>query len=307
MQKRILVTGGHGFLGSAVARRSKAKGYWVSGLGRGRWSNLESRSCGFDEWIDAGVSLSALVAIEKQFDIIVHCAGGGSVGYSISNPYQDFWNTVESTAEVLEYMRLKNPSALLIYPSSAGVYGAKADSPIREIDRLTPLSPYGYHKKLVEELCESYSRTFGLKVAIVRFFSIYGPNLRKQLLWDASEKLSHADREAVFSGSGGETRDWINIEDATELILKVGSSDEQFITLNGACGSRVTIGEVLSILKSHLGVSVRIKFDNEQRRGDPRFYHADITKAKCLGWSPRVGLSDGIRQYVDWYNGSERR
>lgn len=306
MQKSILITGGYGFLGRAVAKRFKSEGHHIIGLGTGRWDKVEALSFGFDEWLDASVTMASLCSLNKKFDVIAHCAGNGSVGYSISNPHQDFMKTVGSTAEVLEYMRLNNPSALLIYPSSAGVYGAKTDFPIKETDSLSPISPYGHHKKIVEELCESYSAAYGLKVVIIRFFSIYGPGLTKQLLWDASLKISSANEEALFWGTGGETRDWLNIEDATALILKAVDCNDVFAIINGAAGIRVTVAETLEMLKEELGVSICIKFNNAVRAGDPRFYNANISRANSLGWAPVVPLRNGIRKYVEWYKGNQK-
>lgn len=301
--RNVLITGGYGFLGRATAKKFKSLGYRVIGIGTGRWSKNEYRLHGFDEWLDAVVTLSSLLSLKRRFNVIAHCAGNGSVGYSLINPLQDFKKTVESTAEVLEYMRLRNSSALLIYPSSAGVYGAKEDSPIKETDSLNPISPYGYHKYIVEELCESYSKSYNLNVVLIRFFSIYGSGLTKQLLWDASSNLLSGRGNAVFWGTGKETRDWINIQDATDLILKVSGCKDRFTILNGANGARITVRAVLEMLQEELGTSRSIKFNNIIRDGDPRFYHADISKAKRLGWSPTILLRDGIRQYAKWYKG----
>jgi UDP-glucose 4-epimerase len=303
MRKKALVTGGYGFLGRETALKFQSQGFHVSGIGHGRWDKSEYSLCGFDKWLDANVTISGLLTLNEKFDVIAHCAGNGSVGYSIANPLQDFKKTVGTTSEVLEYMRLRNSRALLIYPSSAGVYGAKEDVSIKETDSLNPISPYGYHKKIVEELCESYSKSYNLKIAVIRFFSIYGSGLTKQLLWDASSNLLTARGDAVFWGTGEETRDWINIQDATELILKVSGCKDRFTILNGANGARVTVRAVLEMLREELGTSGSIKFNNNVRDGDPRFYHAAISKAKSLGWSPKILLRDGISQYVKWYNG----
>lgn len=307
MVKTVLITGGYGFLGRATALMFKAQGFRVVGIGNGRWDYSESSSFGFDAWLDARVTMSGLLTLKESFDVIIHCAGNGSVGYSLSNPLQDFMKSVEGAAELLEYVRLKNPEALVIYPSSAGVYGAKDDAPINELDVLQPISPYGYHKKIVEELCESYSRTYGLKIAIIRFFSVYGPGLTKQLLWDASSKLVARTDHAIFWGTGDETRDWINIDDATALIRHISSDSEAYKVVNGACGIRITVREVLEILRIELGSSVKIKFNNTVRGGDPRFYHADVSKAHELGWRPRISLCEGVKRYAKWFkniNGS---
>lgn len=236
MHKTALVAGGYGFLGRAVAHELKQWGYRVVGIGHGRWSKEEALAHGFDVWLTADVSLASLTTIDECFDVVVHCAGSGSVGYSQTNPLQDFYKTANSTADLLEYLRLNRSQALLIYPSSAGVYGAKDDKPIGESAALNPISPYGYHKKIAEDLLASYSRNYGTRVAIVRFFSIYGPGLTKQLLWDACIKLSTATSEASFWGTGAETRDWIHLEDATALIARLAVNSEPFSVVNGATG-----------------------------------------------------------------------
>lgn len=304
MTKSVLVTGGYGFLGRATANRLKRNGYRVQGIGNGRWDREEFRGHGFDEWLDAGVSMSSLMTLGSKFDLIVHCAGNGSVGYSNDNPLQDFQKSVEGTAELLEFIRLENPSALLVYPSSAGVYGQKKDSPIMETDPLAPISTYGYHKRIAEQLCENYVRNYGLRISVVRFFSIYGPGLTKQLLWDACLKLSAVGSEAVFWGTGDETRDWIHVDDAALTIAALAEESEPPVVINGATGDRVTVREVLNLLKESLESNVPVKFNGSVRIGDPRFYHADVTKMRELGIRPTVALRAGIEEYAAWFRNS---
>lgn len=301
MLQTVLITGGYGFLGRAAANKFKQLGCRVVGIGRGRWGPEEALARGFDVWLDASVSLSSLMTLGERFDLVVHCAGNGSVGYSLTNPMQDFNKTVQGTVELLEYLRLTESQAKLVYPSSAGVYGAKDDTPIRECDALNPISPYGYHKKIVEDLLASYSHAYGTRVAVIRFFSIYGPGLTKQLLWDASIKLSTAKGEVSFWGTGGETRDWIHIDDATALIVRLSESTAPFSILNGATGIRITVKTVLEMLRNALGVDVAITFNGAERAGDPRFYHADVSKLRDLGIRPIVALADGLNRYAAWF------
>jgi UDP-glucose 4-epimerase len=301
MQRTVLITGGFGFLGRAIARKFKQQGCRVVGIGRGRWGAEEALAHGFDSWLDASISLSSLMTLGEQFDVVAHCGGNGSVGYSLEHPLQDFEKTVQGTIELLEYLRVTKSQAVLVYPSSAGVYGAKDDAPIRETDALNPISPYGYHKRIAEELLESYSRAYGIKVAIIRFFSIYGPGLTKQLLWDASAKLrAGVGGSAEFWGTGEETRDWISGEDAAELMVAASRAPHRFVIVNGAGGQRVTVAQILEMLKSELGVDTRIRFTGMVREGDPRFYHADVQRALALDWEPTKPLKEGIRHYVQW-------
>lgn len=301
MTKTILVTGGYGFLGRSVARRFKDLGCEVYGIGNGRWDSNEARAHGFDAWLDATITMSGLLTLDRSFDVIVHCGGNGSVGYSITNPLQDFKKTVEGTAELLEYIRLNNPEARVVYPSSVGVHGARPDAPIKESDPLTPISPYGCHKKMAEELCISYSQSYGVKVSIIRFFSIYGPGLTKQLLWDAAHKLLSTENKVVFWGTGEETRDWIYVDDAAELILRESYQGELFRVINGGSGYRVNVRTVIEMLRNSLGAAASFEFNNIVKEGDPRFYHADISAAREMGWATSVPLGEGIQRYAEWF------
>jgi UDP-glucose 4-epimerase len=304
MQGTVLVTGGFGFLGRAVARRLKERGFRVVGIGHGAWTPDEARAHGFDTWRQAEVSLSGLSALSESYELVVHCAGIGSVGYSLSHPLEAFQKTVQSTAELLEHLRRIESNALLIYPSSAGVYGAADDRPLVESDPLNPVSPYGHHKKITEDLLESYSRYFGARVAIIRFFSIYGDGLAKQLLWDAACKLLSGAHQVTFWGTGEETRDWIHIDDATSLVTSLNEITAPFSIVNGATGDRVTVRKVLQMLRVALGVDVKISFNGAVRPGDPRFYHADVSKARELGLQPSVTLADGLERYAQWFKTS---
>ena len=216
--------------------------------------------------------------------------------------------TVQGSIELLEYLRLTKSAARLVYPSSAGVYGAKNDAPISVRDSGNPISPYGYHKRIVEELLESYSRSYGIRVGIVRFFSIYGPGLTKQLLWDAGSRLRAArDGAAMFWGTGEETRDWIHADDAARLIMSVAHADASYLVVNGAAGERVTVRRTLELLKDALDVPAQIEFNGVVRDGDPRFYHADITEAGALGWAPAIPLEQGIVAYANWLQAYEEQ
>lgn len=302
MTATVLITGGYGFLGRAMALRFRREGFRVLGIGRGRWAPEEAQQHGFDVWLDSGVDLASLMTMTEPLDLVIHCAGNGSVGYSLANPLQDYHKTVSGTASIAEYLRLTRSRALLIYPSSAGVYGAKPDFPIVESAAREPISPYGYTKRMAEDLLESYHRSYGLRISIVRFFSIYGPGLTKQLLWDASHKLRSADGGvAEFWGTGEETRDWISSEDCAALALAIYARGDDCSLLNGASGVRTTVGRTLTLLRDALGVDAVIRFNQQVREGDPRFYHADVSRSLALGWNPTQGVDEGIHRYARWF------
>src|SRR6202012_4896575 len=110
----------------------------------------------------------------------------------------------------------------LIVASSAAVYGAQHAGPIAEQDALVPMSPYGQHKLMMEQLCRSYAMTFGIRSTVVRLFSVYGASLRKQLLWDVCSRLHRGERSLMLGGTGREIRDWIHVRDVVRLLNRIG-------------------------------------------------------------------------------------
>jgi len=168
------------------------------------------------------------------------------------------------------------------------------------------VSPYGYHARMTEELLAYHARFFGTRVTVVRFFSIYGPGLAKQLLWDAAAKLRSSEGIAEFWGTGEETRDWIHVDDAASLMVATSAMEATYAIVNGASGERVTVAEVLEQLREALGVDVQLRFNGIVKPGDPRYYHADVSRARALGWSPSVRLREGIERYVEWLRHASR-
>jgi UDP-glucose 4-epimerase len=218
----------------------------------------------------------------------------------MTHPLQDYQRTVQTTLEVLEFIRLYSPKSRLVYPSSVAVYGMAEKLPISETAPLNPVSPYGFHKKIAEDLCCSYARNFGSAAAIVRLFSVYGRHLRKQLLWDACTKIGRNDYS--FFGSGLEKRDWLHIDDAADLLVLAGShASSQPAIVNGASGVGVTVHEVLSEVFSGFELREGPRFSAQLRPGDPPEYVADIERARAWGWAPRIFWKDGIRDYVRWF------
>lgn len=299
--KKVLITGAYGFLGRYTALAFKKEGYRTTGIGHGKWYEFEYSQFGIDRWIESTVTFESLLNIRDHFDIIVHCGGSASVAFSYENPYEDFQKSVQSTLAIMEFIRLENPNCKFIYPSSPAVQGNVGDFPIRETDPMSPISPYGFHKKMAEEMCYCYHRNFSLNAAIVRFFSIYGAGLKKQLLWDACHKIKNATDEITFFGTGDETRDWIHVRDAAKLIVTVAENNNSFDIVNGAGGVRTTIREIIDLLAKSYGKDVSIRFNQVVKEGDPRFYQAEISKTSSLGWSPEVALREGINDYVNFF------
>jgi len=296
---KVLITGAYGFIGRHVAREYSSRGWHVTGIGHGEWSNWHDY--GLTEWHKADVTLDSLLTLSNYPDVIIHCAGGASVGFSVEQPAIDFDLTVRTTSNVLEFIRLYSPSTKLVYPSSAAVYGQVEALPITEDMPLNPVSPYGTHKQMSEILCQLYSRQYNLSVAIVRMFSIYGPELRKQLLWDACQKL-HQDDYAFF-GTGEEIRDWLHVDDVSKLLYVASqNATVDCPVVNAGKGMGVKVKNILEQLCGQYESNIKPTFSSTFKPGDPNAYISDISKASAWGWTPLVNWQEGISEYVDWYN-----
>lgn len=281
---RAIVTGASGFIGSAVVRALRASGHEVREVGTSTTS--------------APLNAERIGAL-GVFDLLVHCAGGSSVSASVDDPQADFQKTVPPFTLLLEHIRKHTRGARVVLLSSAAVYGDAPDRPTVETSAIAPVSPYGVHKRMCEDLCLSYGKLYGISSVVLRLFSVYGAGLRKQLLWDAAQKVRRGD--LAFAGTGDETRDWLHVDDAASLVVAAAPHASTSVPiLNGAAGEGVTVRRVLELLLAELG-SGSPTFSGIARRGDPRHYCADIRAARALGWSPRVELARGIADYAAWF------
>ena len=298
--KRVLVTGAYGFIGRHVARELSRQNYEVRAIGHGAWSRGEWQNWGIADWYPSDITIESLITYAGEPDWIFHCAGSGSVAFSMSHPYQDYQRSVSTTHAVLEYIRTVHPAAALVLPSSAGVYGLAERMPINVNEVLNPVSPYGLHKKMAEDLCLSYGKHFGVRTAVVRLFSIFGVGLRKQLLWDACSKI--AAKNAIFSGTGNETRDWLHVEDAAKLmVFAAQNASPNCPIVNGGVGKATSISEVVNAIVEDIGSTQIPIFSGASRPGDPLHYLANISEALAWGWIPIQNWRDNIRSYVHWF------
>ena len=300
MGELVLVTGAAGFIGRHVCRALATRGVAVRGLGHGT-DSADARAWGMSRWLDASVSFDALSSLLEADipDAVIHCAGSASVAYSYAQPHLDYERSVSTVATLLEHVRLacfNKPRVVLA--SSAAVYGDQGNADLTETSACSPISPYGFNKRAGEELSVCYSRFFGAKVSIVRLFSVYGEGLRKQLLWDAANKVARGDRQ--FFGTGDELRDWVHVDDAANLLCAAALQPQEALEIFNGGASHSSTSRVLTMLCDALRCG-QPEFTGEVHPGNPRRLTADCSRArKLLGWSPGIGLDDGLQRYADW-------
>lgn len=304
MSNSILITGGSGFLGYALAKQLKKKGFEVYGIGRSTKKNIKYNALHevYEAYLELDLTETNLNKFKgKHFDAIIHCANNTSISQSFLKPNIDYDSSVSSTKELLNFIKKLQPNTYLVYPSSAAVYGEHTDSPILESSKKNPISPYGKNKLLVEKILIDFNKNVKTKIGIIRFFSIFGPGQKKQLIWDAANKISDQKNISTFFGTGNETRDFIYIEDAIEIIIKLVTLKKEFLIVNGANGERTPIKKILELIKNEINPSSKIIFNNQNKQGDPIFFHADITELSKLKYKPKFSLEDGIKKFCNWY------
>lgn len=303
---KVWITGARGFVGRHAASACAARGMVVGGLGHGAWPQAAHQRLGISHWMNGDITLANLDNLAASIgapDLVLHLAGGSAVGPSFAQPMEDFRRSVASATELAEWLRLRSPSTRLAMASSAAVYGAGHEGAISETAPCRPFSPYGYHKRMAELVFESYARSFGLSVALVRYFSVYGPGLRKQLLWDCCTRLSEQPVHLSLGGHGQERRDWLHVADAADLLVRAAhAADASCRVYNGGTGTATTIRHVAEHLCFAWGrVGLPLAFSGQSRPGDPEQLVADTAAARSIGWQPSTAWREGLEEYVRWF------
>lgn len=298
--KLIWITGAAGFIGGAAARHFSAQGWRIAGFDRRRPS-ATLPSAAFHVAPIEGWILEAAIKAHGLPDAVFHAAGTGTVGQAEADPARARRDTVETTAAILSTLARLSPATRMIYPSSAAVYGnTGSDAPMREDLPAAPVSVYGRDKEEAERLCRAAAR-LGVSTAVIRFFSVYGPGLRKQLPWELGKKLLAGGPSVRLFGTGQETRDFVHIDDAVGLIAHLATVPlPAHVTVNGGTGLATTIAGFARMLADELQCRSEIVFSGEEKPGDPLHMRADIQRLGELKFTPRRGLAEGLADYAAW-------
>lgn len=301
MKKRVLITGGNGFIGSSTLKYFCEKQYEVYA-----WGNVDSVICGIRiQQIDLNNKTEIADALKQiDPDIIVHCAGSANVNASIENPLRDLDGNVIITYNILLAILEANIIQFkFIYLSSSAVYGEPCALPITERHPLKPISPYALHKQMAETMCKYFISQYDMNIVILRIFSAYGPGLRKQIFWDMNEKIKKNHSLNLY-GTGEETRDFIYIDDLIRVIGIIAETDDlKHRIFNVANGNEVSVRELAETYAVLWGLKASdIKFSNIRRQGNPVHWKADISRIEELGYKPLISLSEGIERYYNWVN-----
>lgn len=305
--KKILVTGGSGFIGSNLVKQLVKEGCIVTVLDNfstGFYRNLE-QVCPI-KMIEGDIRDKVVVERAMQdVDIVFHLAASVGNKRSIDNPIKDAEINVIGTLQIIQ-SAIENKIHKLVVSSSAGIFGELKELPIKEDHPIEPDSPYGCTKLCEEKLCLSLGRLYNIEVICLRYFNVYGPNQQYDHYGNVIPifvyKILH-DQPITIFGNGEQTRDFVYVDDVVQANIKAAKCIGFSGALNIASGTSVKINQLVEIIKEKSGSPVKIEYGKE-RPGDVLHSIADITEAsRRIGYSPRINLEDGIEHYINWARG----
>ncbi len=302
----VWITGIQGFIGSHLAKHHMAAGRSVVGFlraGKAQLSELRGSAAGTATFYDlTPAGLRAAIERHGPPARVFHLAGGATVGQSLENPRHDFVANVETTETLLAALRDIDRHVSVVLASSAAVYGDGHQGPIATAVTPHPSSPYGHHKLAAEELVCAHAIASGHSATICRLFSIYGPGLRKQLVYDVCTRLASlaSGLALVLGGSGDEIRDWLHINDAVRALASLNDPPPcQASVVHLARGVPTPIREVAATLVRAWGGHQDVRFSGETRAGDPFSLFSDLSSLPP-DFQPRISLEDGLAGVVAW-------
>ena len=321
----FLITGGCGFLGTALISRLISDGGHkirvIDNLSVGTKDDL-NQVCdykqitaqqiheGFDDEIvqllvgdilDVGLSLK----VTEGADVVVHFAANTGVGPSVEDPRSDMQANVIGIFNYLEAARL-NKCKRFVFASS-GAPAGEVEPPIHEELPPHPVSPYGASKLAGEGYCSAYKKTFGVDTVSLRFGNVYGPgSVHKASVVAKFIRAALSGNTLEVYGDGSQTRDFIYIDDLIQAVFLAATKDGiGGETFQIATNKETTVGEMAELLVSKLkafGIDEVKLVNGEKRLGDVQRNFSDITKAKkYLGWQPNETLETGLEKTIKYF------
>jgi len=237
----------------------------------------------------------------ERFDGIIHLAARAGVRPSIQRPLLYVQTNVAGTMNLLECARAAGIQKFL-FASSSSVYGVNSKVPFSESDPIfKPISPYAATKLAGEALCHTYHHLYGMDIACLRFFTVYGPAQRPDLAIHKFSRLIAADKPIEMFGDGSTRRDYTYIDDIVEGVLACVFSKFGYEIINLGNSNTVELRYLVELLERALGKKARIERKPEQP-GDVPVTSADIRKARrLLGYEPKTKIEQGILKFVEWF------
>jgi Nucleoside-diphosphate-sugar epimerases len=309
---KCLVTGGAGFIGSNLADeliKQGAKVAILDNLVTGFRENLDELSGNFD-FIEG--DLNDISAVRKAIDgaeIVFHLAALPSVPRSVENPEETHQACVNGTFNLL--VKAKDAGVRrLIYAASSSAYGDQPTLPKVETMLPEPLSPYAAAKLMGEYYCSVFSRVYGLETVSLRYFNVFGPRQNPSSMYSGVisrfiDALLGGTTPIIY-GDGEQSRDFTYIANVVNANIKAATTGKGTgEVINTANGERISLNELLEVLKKITGKQDVSADYQPERKGDVKHSQADNSKAvELISYEKLVDLEEGLRKTIDWWKSS---
>lgn len=316
---KVLLTGGAGFIGSAMGERLLDDGHDVVCLDNFntfydpaiKRTNLERclESSRFElcEGDITDRSMLEDLGGARRFDAIVHLAAWAGVRPSIAHPeiYEEV--NLGGTLNLLQQARSTGVKTF-VFASSSSVYGGRSDPPFSEDDLVgRPVSPYAATKRSGELLCYTYHHLFDLNVTCLRYFTVYGPRQRPEMAIHKFTRLMHGGSPIPLYGDGTSSRDYTYIDDIVDGTTRALERCQGYDIINLGESQTTTLIDLVKLIGGALGVEPEIDWLPDQP-GDVPLTSADVSRAReKLGYAPSVPVEVGVPRFVEWYRELNRR
>ena len=303
--KNILVTGGLGFIGSHIANEllNQNQVTIIDNLSTGKLSNIENINHENLTLIKENLNDVDLDSALDGTDYVFHLAAMASVPLSVEKPVECNLINVNATVKLLNAC-VKNDVKKIVFSSSSAVYGENRNMPLKETELPMPSSPYAASKACCELYLKSFYESYGLNYTALRYFNVFGPNQDKNSQYAAvipnfiSAILEN--EQPVIYGDGEQTRDFVFVKDIAKANINASESDYNGV-VNVACGKRITINELYSIVKKTLGTDIDAKYLPE-RLGDIKHSQADISNMEKINLKINPdNFESNLAETVEWF------
>jgi UDP-N-acetylglucosamine/UDP-N-acetyl-alpha-D-glucosaminouronate 4-epimerase len=310
---RYLVTGGAGFIGSNTVDELVCRGHGVvvlDNVSTGKAENLAGLKSKIEFLQDSVTNLDKIREACRGVDCVVHLAAQVSVPRSIKDPIETNLVNVDGTLNVLVAARDANVKRV-VFASSCAVYGKTPILPIDENVLLAPISPYGISKQVGEAYGQVFQKLYGLEFVALRYFNVFGPRQDPSSAYSGVLSLFNAamleGAQPTIYGDGEQSRDFVYVANVVDAILLAAEEKKAAGHIfNIGTGNRYTLNQTLGLLEKITGRPAKAKYA-PSRDGDIRDSQADIALARnLLGFNPRIGFEEGLKQTWDWFSAGQR-
>ncbi len=314
--RKILVTGAAGFIGHHVCK-FLLENTWSEVIGFDNFDNFYSPTIKEENLSDLLLNpkfkfvegdicdVEALEDLDHAVDAIVHLAGKAGVRPSISDPASYYHVNVTGTQNLLEFAKNRRISQF-VFASSSSTYGINAQIPWQETETLLPISPYASTKLAGEMLGHVYAHLNPMRFIALRFFTVYGPAQRPDLVIYKFFKAIINNQPITVYGDGSTSRDYTYIDDiVTGIYAALYYDKTNFEIVNIGNNDTITLNELIAAIEKTIGKKAIIH-NLPMQPGDVKITYADITKAqKLLNYKPQTKIESGLKDFYNWFKTNE--